>query len=63
MDNREWQDFLVCEDLQREGKLTARVNMWLPFDLDVAKLQQWRAHHPASDPMLSSRCVRRTSRR
>lgn len=52
LDNREWQDFLVCEDLEREGKLTARVNMWLPFDLDVAKLQLWRGHHPASDPML-----------
>ena len=52
LDNREWQDFLVCEDLEREGKLTARVNMWLPFDLDLAKLQQWRAHHPVSDPML-----------
>lgn len=52
LDNREWQDFLVCEDLEREGKLTARVNMWLPFDLDLPKLQQWRAHHPGSDPML-----------
>jgi predicted amidohydrolase YtcJ len=52
LDNRQWQDFLVCEDLEREGKLTARVSMWLPFDLDLEKLQQWRAHHPASDPML-----------
>jgi predicted amidohydrolase YtcJ len=52
LDNREWDDFLTCEDLEREGKLTARVNMWLPFDLDVAKLQQWRAHHPGTDPML-----------
>ncbi len=52
LDNREWQDFLVCEDLEREGKLTARVTMWLPFDLPLATLQQWRAHHPATDPML-----------
>jgi len=27
LDNREWEDFLVCEDLEREGKLTTRVNM------------------------------------
>lgn len=52
LDNREWEDFLVCEDLEREGKLTTRVNMWLPFDGELAKIQQWRAHHPASDPML-----------
>jgi predicted amidohydrolase YtcJ len=52
LDNREWADFLVCEDLEREGKLTARVTMWLPFDLPLATLQQWRAHHPATDPML-----------
>ena len=51
-DNREWQDFLVCEDLEREGKLTARVYMWLPFDLPLADIQRWRAHHPATDPML-----------
>lgn len=50
--NREWDDFLVCEELEREGKLTARVYMWLPFDLPLAQLQQWRAHHPATDPML-----------
>jgi predicted amidohydrolase YtcJ len=52
LDNREWQDFLVCEDLEREGKLTARVTMWLPFDLPLATIQQWRAYHPATDPML-----------
>jgi predicted amidohydrolase YtcJ len=52
LDNREWQDFLVCEDLEREGRLTARITMWLPFDLPLATIQQWRAHHPATDPML-----------
>ncbi|MDT8068768.1 MAG: amidohydrolase [Terriglobia bacterium] len=52
LDNREWADFLVCEDLEREGHLTARVTMWLPFDLPLATIQQWRAHHSATDPML-----------
>lgn len=52
LDNKEWEDFLVCEDLEREGKLTARVTMWLPFDAPLADLQRWRAHHSAADPML-----------
>ena len=52
LDNKEWEDFLVCEDLEREGKLTARVTMWLPFDASLADLQRWRAHHSAADPML-----------
>ena len=52
LDNREWADFLVCEDLEREGRLTARVSMWLPFDLPLATIEQWRAHHSATDPML-----------
>lgn len=52
LDNKEWQDFLVCEDLEREGKLTARVTMWLPFDAKLPQLQRWRSHHPATDPML-----------
>lgn len=52
LDNKEWEDFLVCEELEREGKLTARVTMWLPFDAPLVDLQRWRAHHPATDPML-----------
>jgi predicted amidohydrolase YtcJ len=52
LDNKEWDDFLVCEELEEEGKLTARVTMWLPFDAPLADLQRWRAHHPATDPML-----------
>lgn len=52
LDNHQWQDFLVCEDLEREGKLTTRVTMWLPFDAPLEKLREWRAHHSAKDPML-----------
>jgi predicted amidohydrolase YtcJ len=51
-DNSDWQDFLVYEQLEKEGKLTLRIAEWLPFDAPVEKLQQMRAHHPASDPML-----------
>src|SRR6266850_1824685 len=51
-DNSEWQDFLVFEELQREGKLTARITEWLAFDDPLSVLEQHRAHHPATDPML-----------
>jgi predicted amidohydrolase YtcJ len=51
-DNSDWEDFLVYEDLEREGKLTARISEWLPFPAPVATLEEHRAHHDANDPML-----------
>ncbi len=51
-DNSDWEDFLVYEDLEREGKLTARISEWLPFSASLATLEQHRAHHDAKDPML-----------
>jgi hypothetical protein len=51
-DNSDWDDFLVYEDLEREGKLTARITEWLPFDAPIDMLVKHRAHHPQNDPML-----------
>ncbi len=51
-DNSEWEDFLVYEDLEKEGKLSVRISEWLMFNQPLALLQQHRAHHPADDPML-----------
>ena len=51
-DNSEWEDFLVYEDLEKEGKLTVRISEWLMFNEPLAVLQQHRAQHPANDPML-----------
>jgi predicted amidohydrolase YtcJ len=51
-DNSDWEDFLVYEDLEHEGKLTARISEWLPFNASVNLLEQHRAHHPAKDAML-----------
>lgn len=51
-DNSEWEDFLVYEQLEHEGKLPARISEWLPFDAPVDQLKQMRAHHPADDAML-----------
>jgi predicted amidohydrolase YtcJ len=47
-----WDDFQIYEDLEREGKLTARISEWLPFDDSIEELNRKRDSHPASDNML-----------
>ncbi|HWE86627.1 MAG TPA: amidohydrolase [Terracidiphilus sp.] len=47
-----WDDFLVYEQMEKEGKLDVRVSEWLPFQLPLERLKQMRAHHDAADPML-----------
>ncbi len=51
-DNSDWEQFLVYEELEREGKLTLRISEWLRFKDSVELLKEHRAHHPANDPML-----------
>jgi predicted amidohydrolase YtcJ len=51
-DGSNWEDFLVYEELEREGKLTLRISAWLHFNDPVDKLQQQRKHHSLDDPML-----------
>lgn len=51
-DNSSWEAFQIYEDLEKEGKLTARISEWLPFDASVEELQQKRSAHPQSDLML-----------
>lgn len=48
----EWENFQIFEELEKEGKLTARISEWLPFDESVQELNQKRASHPQSDLML-----------
>jgi len=45
-------NFKILERLEKEGKLTARISEWLPFDEPVEALRERRAAHPQSDPML-----------
>jgi predicted amidohydrolase YtcJ len=45
-------NFKILEQLESEGKLTARISEWLPFDQSVEGLKQRRDAHPQSDPML-----------
>lgn len=47
-----WENFQIYEELEKEGKLTARVTEWLPFDETVEELSQKRDSHPQSDLML-----------
>lgn len=47
-----WESFQVYEELEKEGKLTARISEWLPFDDPVEELKTKRESHPQSDLML-----------
>jgi predicted amidohydrolase YtcJ len=47
-----WDDFLVFEEMEREGALHLRVTEWLSFDDPLDVLEKHRASHPASDSML-----------
>jgi predicted amidohydrolase YtcJ len=47
-----WENFEIYEELEKEGKLTARISEWLPFDDPVEELDRKRNAHPQSDLML-----------
>jgi predicted amidohydrolase YtcJ len=51
-DFSQWEDFQVYEELEHDGKLTARISEWLPFDDSIEVLNNKRNSHPASDNML-----------
>jgi predicted amidohydrolase YtcJ len=51
-DNSDWEDFLIYEELEKEGKLHLRITEWLPFAAPLNELKAHRAHHDANDPML-----------
>ena len=47
-----WDDFRILEEIERGGKLTARISEWMPFNDDLSTLQAHRAAHPQSDSLL-----------
>ncbi len=51
-DFSDWQDFLVFEQMEKEGKLHLRISEWLPFKDPLDELKAHRAHHDINDPML-----------
>ncbi|HEY0799938.1 MAG TPA: amidohydrolase [Steroidobacteraceae bacterium] len=51
-DYSQWDDFQIYEELEHDGKLTARISEWLPFDDSLETLNKKRDSHPASDNLL-----------
>lgn len=51
-DNSSWEDFKILEEIQKDGKLTARISEWLPFSDTTDQLDAKRKEHPLSDNML-----------
>ncbi len=49
-----WQNFLVLQQMKREGKLPIRITEWLPFDASLANLQDMRTAAGTADPFLKS---------
>lgn len=51
-DFSDWDDYLVFEQMEREGKLPLRISEWIPFAEPVALEEQQQAQHPKTDRML-----------
>ncbi len=51
-DNSGWDDFLIYEELEKEGKLTLRISEWLPFEESLDILKAHRAAHNHDDNLL-----------
>ena len=51
-DFSDWEDFLVFEQMEREGKLPVRIAEWLRFADPLSVEKEQAAHHPATDRML-----------
>jgi hypothetical protein len=51
-DFSDWDDFLVFERMEGEGKLPVRIAEWLRFADPINVEEQQAAHHPAADRML-----------
>ncbi len=53
-DNSTWDDFLVYQQLKKEGKLTARITEWLPFLEPLPKVEEMRKEGGTTDPWLKT---------
>ena len=51
-DFSDWEDFLVFEEMEKEGGLHLRISEWIPFKDSLAEIEKMRAHHDQNDPML-----------
>jgi predicted amidohydrolase YtcJ len=48
------ENFLIYQQLRKEGRLTARITEWLDFTLPVATLEALRSEWGATDPWLKT---------
>jgi predicted amidohydrolase YtcJ len=53
-DNSSWEDFRAYRELKQQGKLTARITEWLPFDAPLAELELKRRDGGTTDPWLKT---------
>jgi predicted amidohydrolase YtcJ len=53
-ENFSWQNFLIYQEMQREGKLKARITEWLPFALPIEQLKEMRRVGGTTDPWLKT---------
>ena len=51
-DFSDWEDFLLFEELEKDGALKVRICEWLPFRSPLPELVNMRSHHDQNDPML-----------
>jgi predicted amidohydrolase YtcJ len=51
-DFSDWQDFLIFEEMEKEGDLNLRISEWLTFKDSLDELKKERAHHDPKDPLL-----------
>ena len=51
-DFSDWQDFLIFEEMEKEGKLNLRISEWLPFKAPLLELIRMRNHHDPNDTLL-----------
>ena len=51
-DFSDWDDFLIFEELEKQGKLSLRIAEWIPFREPLSDQESQRAQHPAGDPLL-----------
>jgi predicted amidohydrolase YtcJ len=51
-DNSNFTDFLVYEEIRKDGRLSARITEWLPFQLPIEKLEELRKRGGTADLVL-----------
>jgi predicted amidohydrolase YtcJ len=53
-DNFSWQNFLIYQQMHREGKLKARISEWLPFGSPIEQLEEMRRAGGTTDPWVKT---------